>query len=172
MRSLLQSIRDLTGGSQRGFTLLELVVVLVLAAIIAVLAFPKSGSDTMLLVGQAEQVASDIRYVQSLAMTQGQKHWILFNPSSSPVTYQFVNSGGVVPNPITNTAPVSFPNYVSAALSANLSNNLIAFDGLGVPYSDTTGASPLTAQASVSLAAAGTTKIVTIEAQTGRVAVQ
>ncbi len=59
-----------------GFTLTELIVMMLVIAIISAIALPRMGNAPILLSTQAEQLAGDIRYVQTLAMTQGQRYII------------------------------------------------------------------------------------------------
>ena len=61
-------------GEPTGFTLIELVVVLAIAATVAVVMVPKLSNEAFLVGTQADRLANDIRYVQSLAMTQGQRY--------------------------------------------------------------------------------------------------
>jgi prepilin-type N-terminal cleavage/methylation domain-containing protein len=160
-----------------GFTLVELVVVLIIAAIIGLLAFPKSDNDQLVLAGQADQIASDIRYAQSLAMSQGitsgSRHGLLFTVGASPATYQFLSAGGnTVPNPVTGATPPTLPNFVTAGLTG-LTQNLIAFDSKGVPYTDSNATLPLASPgATITLTLNGQTKQITVQPTTGRVLVQ
>lgn len=52
----------------------ELIVVLVIVGIISAVALPRTINDPVMLSTQASQLAGDIRYVQTLAMTQGQRY--------------------------------------------------------------------------------------------------
>ena len=55
--------------NDRGFTLIEIVVVMVLISIIAAATFSRSiTTDQINLVGQADKIRQHIRYAQSLAM--------------------------------------------------------------------------------------------------------
>ena len=58
----------------RGFTLRELMIVMVIVGIISAIALPRTINDPVMLSTQASQLAGDIRYVQTLAMTQGQRY--------------------------------------------------------------------------------------------------
>src|SRR4030065_668057 len=58
-----------------GFTLIEMVVVLILIGILAVTFVERSSSKGALtFAAQAQQLASDIRYVQTLSMTRGERY--------------------------------------------------------------------------------------------------
>src|SRR5882762_5508009 len=76
---------------ERGFTLRELLIVIVLVGIISAIALTRTGNDPVLLATQVDQLAGDIRYVQALAMTQGQRYIISFPSATS---YRFLDSTG------------------------------------------------------------------------------
>jgi len=154
---------------QSAFTLVELVVVLIIAGIIAAFVFPRSVNDTLVLAAQAGQVAGDIRYAQSLAMTQGQRFRINFTPSVSPVVYQLGFANGVVAtHPVVGAMSVSL-NPLVTMTTINLTSNLVGFDGEGTPYSDPGVTTPLSVVAILRLSLNGHSKDVTIQPQTGRV---
>ena len=155
-----------------GFTLTELVVVMVVIAIIAAIAVPRMGNDPVLVASQTDQLAGDIRYVQALAMTQGQKYVISFPSSTS---YEIRDStGAVVRHPIDGSLSVTLGSGVTAALGSltPVAGNALGFDGRGIPYSVTAPATfnaALTAQATITLSKSGTNQQITITHQTGRV---
>ncbi len=158
-----------------GFTLTEVVVVIVVIAIISVIALPRMGNDPILVSTQAEQLARDIRYVQTLAMTQGQKYLIDF-PSNT--NYEFRDSlGAVVRHPLDGSLAITLGGGVTLALQLPLApvGNAIGFNGLGVPYSVTapgTFNGPLTAQATLTLDKGGTSQQkITVDPETGKVTV-
>ena len=156
-----------------GFTLVELVVVLAIATTIAVVMVPKLSNENFLVGTQADRLANDIRYVQSLAMTQGQRY-VLDLGSGPPYTgYTLKTSSGVaVPHPASGlTAALPFGGAVTATSTTNLSAGLIGFDGRGVPYTNSPF-SALTIAASITLDSGGRQSVVTITPQTGRVALQ
>jgi type II secretory pathway pseudopilin PulG len=148
------------------------IIVMVIVGIISAVALSRTGNDTVRLSTQVDQLAGDIRYVQALAMTQGQRYIISFPSATS---YRFLDSGG---NPVVH--PASGSNAaIALAAAATLAfatspagGNALGFDGRGTPYSVTTPATfngPLTAAATVTLNNGGTNQLVTITPQTGRV---
>jgi len=163
-----------SGQKPRGFTLTEVVMVMVVIAIISVIALPRMGNAPVLVSTQAEQLAGDIRYVQTLAMTQGQKYIISFPSATS---YRFLDSAG---NPVVH--PVSGSN-AAITLGANVTlalqtttpiGNALGFDGLGVPYSFSMPAATfgaLTQPATIKLTKDTENRSVTVTQETGRVTV-
>ncbi len=155
----------------RGFTLVELTVTLVVVAILAVALLPRSPERQINLSAQADQLASDIRYTQSLAMTHGQRFRINFNVNPTN-TYQIDNLTGVPPviHPHTgNSGSIPIPIIGTGITLTGATFPFIVFDGRGTPY-DNIG-TLLAADAVVTLTADGQTTRVLISPQTGRVRV-
>ena len=79
----------------RGFTILEIVVVMVLISIIAAATFTRSiTTDQINFVGQVDKIRQQIRYAQSLAMksdeiwgirSDGTEYWLFENNTSNEV---------------------------------------------------------------------------------------
>lgn len=169
-----------------GFTLLELIVVLILLGILGAVFIPRSANNAIILSTQAEQFAADIRYVQSLAMTQGwsgvnpRRYYISYTVATAPAQYAMfsvspisVNPIVAVPHPSGSPSPVSLAGQVTLS-SSGLGSNLIAFDGLGTPYTDQAASTALSAtNATITLTGpAGTARTIQIIPGTGMVRVQ
>ena len=158
-----------------GFTLTELIVMMLVIAIISAIALPRMGNAPVLVSTQAEQLAGDIRYVQTLAMTQGQRYIISFPSATS---YRFLDvAGNPVVHPVTGSnAAITLGANVTLALQTPIAppGNALEFDGLGVPYSVTTPATfngALTQPATIKLTKDTETRSVTVTQETGRVTV-
>ena len=152
-------------GRTHGFSLIELVLVIVLLSIVATTASLRMGNSNTSLGAQAEQLASDIRYTQSLSQTRGQRHCISFTASSYTITNN---------NCVTAVALPSSPNPVLLAGNITLAwtNNLITFSALGRPFTDAAATTALGPAAAVlTLSAGGDTLTVTVTPETGRVTV-
>ena len=155
--------------SNLGFTIVELVVVMIIVAVLAATLLPKTSDRIINVNAQADQIAGDIRYVQSLSMTQGQRYYINF-PNST--TYSFFAASGMVaiPHPATgSTTPIPLAAGITLAV-APASAVAIAFDGKGAPYLGTAATSPLSgANAVITLSGGNATAAVTVFPETGRV---
>lgn len=163
--------RDVNLHKIRGFTLIELVIVIIIIAILAVMPFFNWPTTSISLEGQAQQLANDIRYTQSLSMTKAQRYRLVITTGTS--SYQILNSSGIAAQFAAGSTTVTLSSGISFGTLANLPNSLIAFDGDGIPYTTTgTPGTALAANASIPLQASGSTKTVVITPLTGKVNVQ
>jgi len=152
-----------------GFTLIELMVTIIIISILAATVLLQWPGSTINLREQAEQLADDIRYTQSLAMTKGQRYRIVLSSAS----YQIINSSGSAVTLMNGSTTMTLNSGITIGALTNLPNSLINFDGRGTPYTDT--ASPGTAlasTASIPMSANGETHTISVTPQTGRVVVQ
>jgi prepilin-type N-terminal cleavage/methylation domain-containing protein len=127
----------------RGFTMVELIMVVVLISILAVSFVPKFlDTSAISLAGGAAMAAADIRYTQELAMGTNSVKTIVFTTSNSYYTVDSRN--------------VDLPSKVTISSGATFT-----FNSLGEP---TVGGGN-----SVTLSAGAETKTITVESYTGRV---
>lgn len=126
--------------------------------------------STINIGAQAQQLASDIRYTQSLSMTKNQRYRFTIISTS---TYQIMNSSGSPVRNAMGALTTTLNNGITFGSLTNLPNNLIAFDGNGNPYTDTgTPGTLLASSASIPLVSGSNTQTLVISPQTGRVLVQ
>ena len=151
----------------QGFTLIELVAVIVLAGILIFSVSSRYSGTSITLAAQTEQLAADIRYAQSLSMTRGVRHCIFFDTASA--RYDLRKSDcSLVSNEVEHpaTGVKGYINLNSVTLTAaNLSGNYVEFDSRGKPYTLTPP------NGIVALSAGGETRSINISPETGRVIV-
>jgi type II secretory pathway pseudopilin PulG len=144
--------------------LVELVVVLVLAGILAATALPRLSQGVVEVSAQAEQVAADIRYAQSLSMTRGARYCISFTGTG----YQLrtTNCTVAVNHPATGS-PAAIVLSGTTVTFANLNANAIEFDTKGRPQSFTVP----TNNGTVTLTSNGQTRSIVVSPETGKATV-
>ncbi len=144
--------------NKAGFTIIELVVVIILVGIIAAVVAPNINTDAGQVPPAADIVASDIQYTQMYAMTNNTSSCITLVPGA---TYTYAGN-------------YSAPNCTGglarnlAAVGANVTvsaGQTLAFNSLGEPYG-------LAAAATITVANGVATKQIVVNAYTGKVTVQ
>jgi prepilin-type N-terminal cleavage/methylation domain-containing protein len=128
----------------KGFTIIELVMVIVIVAIMAMLAIPRFESFySIKLSGAVKKVVSDIRYVQQMALSRNTNTRIVFNITNDTYKAQEENprnSGNwqYIKNPFTRTdLVVNFqtdPQHGGLDIVSNsFTNNTLQFNWEGTP---------------------------------------
>jgi len=156
--------------NMRGFTLIELVVVIVLAGILAIAAFSRAPTKGALTInGQAEQLAADLRYAQTLVQTQNQRICVSFSASGYRLTTAASSCATDVPTASGVTGQI---NLDGITLTNNLPSSLLVFGDKGVPYTTTTTpGTALASDAQLTLTGEGGSITVRVSPVTGRVCV-
>lgn len=146
----------------QGFTLVEMVLVLILTAILAVALLARWPDTTVINLGaQVQQLAGDIRYTQMLSMTSGRRHFI--NLTATGYTIQ--NSSGLVKHPGTGQDAAFI--FTGSTLTPVTSYQ---FGGRGIPYAGgSTTPMPTNATITLTDSLTSTTRTVVITARTGLV---
>lgn len=164
--------------SIQGFSLVELVILILIISVLAVVINITWPGSSLNLGAQTSQLASDLRYTQTLSMTRGQRFCLKISGS----TYQVINSG-------TSTAVYLGSGKTTTTLDSGISFGTLApsgaalyiYDGDGIPYTSTSttcsaataqAATALTANGSIPLIASGQTRTILISPDTGRVIIQ
>ena len=162
-------LRPLTCGRiQQGFTLIELVMVIVMLGVLAVFAAPRIfSSNDFYARGFHDETQAFLRYAHKTAIAQRRTVCVTFtastvtlNIASTPTTFNCVSAGTLV-GPRGET-PATLTAKSGVSFSATPTN--FNFDGLGQPI---TSAGVLMATQTVQVSNAG--KAITVEAATGYV---
>jgi MSHA pilin protein MshC len=147
-----------------GFTIVELVAVLVIAGIISAIAAPRFiGTDAFEARGSYGTFMAALRYAQKTAIAQRRTVYAVINTSSRVLCLGYTNNcSSAVIDPATLAA---YAKTLSSKVNITASITSIGFDGLGRPLPNTTAT--FTLQNAV--LPSESTRTITIEAETGYV---
>jgi MSHA pilin protein MshC len=164
--------------SQRGFTLIELVMVIVLIGIFAMIIAPRLPDVTLTNAGAfADKLRADIRYAQDLAMTRGLRSRVDFSVVDRYSVQNSTNTAcGAFPVATDPATGGPFTITVNSGMYAGLtiapSMNCLEYDSLGQPYDcvGAAGCSTSPSGMSVTISANGApASVITVSPQTGAV---
>jgi len=167
----------------RGFTLIELVMVMVLLSIVSVVAYISLGSyKSHHLSAAAEKVAVDLRYAKNLALSSTKWHGVAF-PVNPANTYNIYETDGTTDD--TNIKSLLDP---SQDFIVNISDDFggvtisnvdifgvrqVEFSPLGEPYTDKTDPAPdIDDTGEITLTIGDSSLTVEISRETGRIYIQ
>ena len=126
--------------NHRGFTLVEITVVVVLIGIISAVVFARSISmDRMNVVGEVDKIRNHIRFAQSMAVKRNEV-WSIRCDASQYWLADSTSTAVKLPGAATTTISL-------ADLGVGMNAFTVYFDPLGVPYHayvDDTNNSPIT----------------------------
>jgi MSHA pilin protein MshC len=166
---------------RNGFTLIELVMVLVLIGIIAVFVAPRMGSmTTMNAAAFPDKLRADIRYAQNLAMTRNLRSRVSFGTTSYSIMTSTTGTCSAFPlatDPATSrpfTVVLTVAPYTGAGITLTLpAMTCLEYNSIGQPYNCTglgnvcaTTSSGMTVTITSSAGVAGS---ITVSSQTGAV---
>ena len=149
-----------------GFTMIELIMVIVLVGILAVVAAPKLGSLEAYNVHRASyDLLEAIRYAQEQSMINSGAND--FQIAISGTGYTVTQSGTSISNPLTGAS--GYTQDASEWSGISLSGGqTISFDHRGIPSCSATACSdPGDTSATITLSKSGETASITIEKFTG-----
>src|SRR4030067_328647 len=121
---------------QRGFTLIELVMILMLIAILAAVAIPRFSSYGATKQGNAVlKIASDIRYAQNRATTTQQRSQVSFTANGYTVnSCSNYTSSTCICAAWSPVKTIDLSTDYSEVTIATIVGNCLEFDSLGKPY--------------------------------------
>ena len=171
--------------NQKGFTLVEITVVLVLMAIIAAYVIGRSVTTEQVdVVGLSDRIRNQIRYAQSMAMKQSDRIWgIKCNIGTSANRYWLlavkspVSAGDEDQADNQRRFPGESDDVVSFAdlgLDDISPGFILFFDRIGRPfnaYVDENNNSPLQNNLDIMVSAAGQTRKIRVTPETGMVSI-
>jgi len=152
-----------------GFTIVELVIIVVVISIAALVAIPMMSSAASLQIrSAANMISADLEYARSMAITRGQNYSVIFDKDAD--SYKIVDPlGATIQHPVKKGFPyvIDFQNEsrlsrVDITIAEFNGDQTVVFDCLGSPDSGGT----------VILQADGETKTVTVEPVTGFISIQ
>jgi prepilin-type N-terminal cleavage/methylation domain-containing protein len=158
--------------NKRGFTLVEVTVVVVLIGIIAAVLFTRSiSTDQINLVGQVDKIRNHIRYAQSMAMKRNEV-WVI----TCNATQYWLSD--ITLNPV--ILPGATTDRISLAdlgVSINDDDFVVYFDRLGIPYHsyvDEDNNDPVTRerQRTITISAGSGSRTLTVTPETGLITTQ
>jgi MSHA pilin protein MshC len=141
---------------QSGFTLIELVTVLILVGILAGTLYSRGAPSTATLNAQADQLARTLRHAQSLSLAQGRS--LTLDVQSA--TNYIISDGGA-----TITDPQGIVQTYTLVNGVTLAGGDLEFDSLGRPIDATDNL--ITAARTWTLSVDGSTASVRVEPLTG-----
>ena len=152
----------------KGFTLTELVVVIVIATILAAFAISRINVNAFDTEGYANRAAAMVRYAQRLAISQRRSVAVVITagaPGTIKLCYvDTACSGGSVREP-PGTSAFQYTSPGSVTVGGTLAPGF-RFDSLGKPYDS--GGTALAAAGTITISGDGAHTI-TVEAETGYV---
>jgi len=177
--SIMKDMMKLSSRFQkRGFTLIEIIMVVVILGIVAFMAIPMvSNAADIQVRAAANRIAADIDYAKSMAITHQRSYSVVFDPANESYEVQDEN-GNVIEHPVnpgnfvvdfSTDANLSRVNLADADFDPD-SNLSVTFDYLGSPHSGTAAGNPLNS-GQITLTADNFTLVVNVEPVTGYVTI-
>ena len=159
--------------NNRGFTLVEVTVVVVLIGIIAAVLFARSiSTDPINLVAEVDKIRNHIRYAQSMAMKRSVV-WGCKSDGLSPGKYWIFTGDDADTESNQVQLPGETAIKVSPPNSITMTSFTIFFDKYGKPYTAYTDESNNTPLASgLTINVSGSPKNLTITPETGFISTQ
>ena len=158
-----RKFQKIVNGHTEGYSLIEVIMVLVMTGIITAIAIPRlAGFSGVDAYSAARQVKSDIRYTQELAMSNFRKTTITFDADADPGAYAITSSGTTLNRELPPSSKATFN-----AVDDGTTSLIYTFNSYGEP--DSTDGAGDTLRISTP---GSSVKDITVRAMTGRAAIQ
>ena len=145
-------------GNERGFSTIELIMVIVIAGIMMAVALPRLGIvNTIDLESVTRQVKSDIRYTQETAMSKYKEATITFTADDS--TYTITSTGSNESKKLPERSKAIFN-----AIGTGTTDLVFTFNSSGEPVTGAGGTLRITSE--------GSFNEIMVESMTGRATIQ
>jgi len=145
-------------GNERGFSTIELIMVIVIAGIMMAVALPRLGVvNTIDLESVTRQVKSDIRYTQETAMSKYKEATITFTADDS--TYTITSTGSNESKKLPERSKAIFN-----AIGTGTTDLVFTFNSSGEPVTGVGGTLRITSE--------GSFNEIMVESMTGRATIQ
>ncbi|MDD5064309.1 MAG: GspH/FimT family protein [Phycisphaerae bacterium] len=171
LRHRLRRIRHPGGG----FTLVEILLVVMIIAIAAMIAVPMIGSmDSVQIRSAANVIAADLEYTKSMAISRQENYSVFFSPGGG--YYEIRDADGIIlthpvtkkPYRMTFSSDSRLENVVIDGADFD-SSDTITFDYLGSPYS---GSGAALNSGTISIAAGDFSMTIRVEPVTGFISIE
>lgn len=152
--------------SLSGFTLIELIAVLILVGILAVFVAPRLNTSIYDARTVIDEAQSTLRYAQKIAVAQHRQVFVIFSGNGGALCFDAACATRV-PTPTGAPAVINLPSGVTAGINRPITG--FYFDALGKPF-DSGNAEPTSTFArTIVTISGGMSRAITIEPETGYV---
>jgi MSHA pilin protein MshC len=159
-----RKFQKIVNGHTEGYSLIELIMVIVMTGIITAVALPRlTGFSGVDAYSAAKQVKADIRYTQELAVSKFRKTKITFDADTDPGTY-VITSSGTNPTLLNRALPPSSKATFNA-VDDGTTGLVYTFNSYGEP-DPTEGADDI-----LKISTPGSSERIQVEPMTGRVSI-
>jgi len=118
------------GTASHGFTLIEVITVLLIIGILSAVIFSRGTTLNDDAAARASELRAQLRYLQLMAMKNGSTYLVLQSQSGGYWAYNSANSTKRLPLPGESATTVSL-----ADKDMTMDDFIISFDRFGIPYS-------------------------------------
>jgi len=156
-----KKLRKIVNGHTEGYSLIEVIIVMVMAGIVTAIAIPRlTGFSGVDVYSAARQVKSDIRYTQELAISNFRKTTITFGTDTN--TYAITSSGTTLNRELPPSSKATFN-----AIGSGTTRQVYTFNSYGEPLYITAGVDD-----TLRISTSGGSKDIKVITGTGRAAIQ